>query len=80
MAQVRNNESQFGGEYMIQDRDHMSEIDQAADDANRGRVRQSEQSQSGGRQQGGDDSASGQQGSGDHSANRQQGGGRRQNY
>jgi hypothetical protein len=69
MAEVRNNQSQFGGEYMIQDRDHMSEIDQATDNAKHGGVRQSEQSQSSSRQQGGDDSA-----------NRQQGGGRRQNY
>ncbi len=68
MAQVRNNQSRFGGQYMIQDRDHMSEIDQATDKANRGGVRQSEQSQSEGRQQGGDDQR----------ADRQQGGGRRQ--
>lgn len=63
MAQVGNNEDRFGGEYMIQDSDHMSEISQGKDKANRGDVRQAEQSQSGGRQQGsGDQSAGGQQG------------------
>jgi hypothetical protein len=38
MAEVRNNEGRFGGQYMIQDRDHMSEIGQSADKANRGGV------------------------------------------
>ena len=63
MTEVRNNESRFGGQYMIQDRDHMSEIPQTSDKAGRSGVRQSEQSQSDARQQGsGDDSASRQQG------------------
>ena len=63
MSQVGNNEDRFGGEYMIQDRDHMSEIGQDTDKATRGGVRQSEQSQTGGRQQGsGDNSASNRQG------------------
>jgi len=63
MAQVGNNENRFGGEFMIQDSDHMSEIDQSADSANRGNVRQVEQSQTGARQQGsGDQNASSQQG------------------
>ena len=66
MAQVSNSEDRFGGEYMIQDRDHMSEIDQATDKANRGGVRQSDQSQSDTRQQGGEDRASKQQGGGLH--------------
>lgn len=65
MAEVRNDVSRFGGEYMIQDRDHMSEITPATDKATRGKVRQSEQSQSEGRQQGGDD----------HSVASRQGGG-----
>jgi hypothetical protein len=61
MAEVRN-DSRFGGQYMVQDRDHMSEINQAPDKAKRG-VRQSEQAQDGGGQQGGrDQSATGQQG------------------
>ena len=50
MAEERNKESRLGGQYMVQDRNHMGEIAQAPDKANRGRVRQSEQSQSGGRQ------------------------------
>jgi hypothetical protein len=70
MAEVRNDESRFGGQYMIQDRDHMSDIAQTSDKANRSGVRQSEQSQSESRQQG----------AGDDSAGRQQGGGRRQSY
>ena len=57
MAQV-GNESGLGGEFMIQDRDH--EIDRATDKANRG-VRQSEQSQTGGRQQGSGDTTAGRQ-------------------
>jgi len=69
MAEVRNNENRFGGEYMIQDRDHMSEISQTTDKANRGGVRQSEQSHAEGRQQGGD-----------QGAGRQQGGGQRQSH
>lgn len=48
-----NNESQFSGEYMIQDRDHMSGVGQPKAKAN-GSVRQAEQSSSGARQQGGD--------------------------
>jgi hypothetical protein len=80
MAEVRNNESRFGGEYMIQDRDHMSEINQATNEADRGGARQSEQSQSDSRQQGGDDDANAQQGSGDNNRRKQQGGGLRQSY
>ena len=53
MAQAGNSEDRFGGEYMIQDHDHMSEIGQSSDNANRG-VRQADQSQSDRRQQGGD--------------------------
>ena len=78
MAEVRNDAGRFGGEYMVQDSDHMSESGQTADNANHGGVRQSEQSQSEGRQQGGgDQNASRQQG--DDRAVRQQSGQRR-NY
>src|SRR5271155_5147510 len=63
MAQVRNSEDRFGGEYMVQDSNHMSGINQVTDKANRGNARQAEQSQAGGRQQG----------SGDHNASSQQG-------
>ncbi len=51
MAQVGNSEDRFGGEYMIQDRDHMSEIGQGEQNAQRG-SRQADQSQNAGRQQG----------------------------
>jgi hypothetical protein len=67
MAQFGNND-RFGGEFMVQDSDHMSGIDRQADKANRGNVRQTEQSHSAGRQQG----------SGDHGTAHQQGGRRRQ--
>jgi len=63
MTQVGNNENRFGGQYMIQDHDHMAEINQSSDKAKRGDVRQTEQSQSNGRQQGaGDQRSSRQQG------------------
>jgi hypothetical protein len=62
MAEDRNEQGRFGGQYMVQDRDHMSDIAQVPDKANRDRVRQSDQSQTGGRQQGSDRSASRQQG------------------
>jgi hypothetical protein len=59
MAKVGNNAAQFSGEYMIQDRDHLSEPSTAP----RPNARQAEQSQSRNRQQGhGDQNASGQQG------------------
>jgi hypothetical protein len=61
MAEDRNNEGRFGGPYMVQDRDHMSEISPVTDKANRGGVGQSEQSQAGGRQQGSDDHSPGRQ-------------------
>lgn len=61
MAEDRNEQSRFGGQYMVQDRDHMSEVPQATDKANRGGVRQSEQSQGDARQQGGDDRSAGRQ-------------------
>jgi hypothetical protein len=51
MAQVGNSQDRFGGEYMIQDRDHMSETNQVTDNANRGSARQAEQSQKNGRRQ-----------------------------
>jgi hypothetical protein len=63
MAQVGNSENSFGGEYMIQDHDHMSEISNSTDSAQRGNARQVEQSQSRDRQQGSvDQNASAQQG------------------
>ena len=68
MAEDRNSESRFGGQYMVQDRDHMSEIPQATDKATRGGTRQSEQSQAGARQQGGEQNARGQQGGGQRQA------------
>lgn len=49
---------------MIQDRDHMSEIQETKDKATRGGVRQSQQSQSEARQQGGDDQGAKSQGGG----------------
>jgi hypothetical protein len=52
MAQVGNSENSFGGEYMIQDHDHLSEVSKSTGSAQRGNARQAEQSQSGDRQQG----------------------------
>jgi hypothetical protein len=62
MSQVGNNEDRFGGEFMIQDHDHMADIGQGSGNAKRGR--QAEQGQSEGRQQGGDHSSASQQGGG----------------
>ena len=62
MAEVRNDVSRFGGEYMIQDRDHMSDIAQTSDRAGRSGARQSEQSQSEARQQGSGDASANPQG------------------
>jgi hypothetical protein len=63
MAQVRN-EDRFGGEYMVQDSNHMSGINPATDNANQGNARQAQQSQTGNRQQGSqDNNAASQQGS-----------------
>jgi hypothetical protein len=63
MSQVGTNQDRFGGEYMIQDRDHMSEIGQSTDHAKRRGARQVEQSHSNDRQQGdGNDNASKRQG------------------
>jgi hypothetical protein len=61
MSQVGNNQDRFGGQYMVQDRNHLSEISPATDKAPRG-VRQSDQSQDATRQQGGDQGANTQQG------------------
>jgi hypothetical protein len=57
MAQVGNNENRFGGEFMIQDRDHLSEIPNYDQD-NRG---QAEQSQTVAGQQGGNKNREGSQ-------------------
>jgi hypothetical protein len=63
MAEGKNEAEWHGGEYMIQDRDHMGAAGQMGGEAGRGRSRQSEQSQAGSRQPGGrQDSESGQQG------------------
>jgi hypothetical protein len=61
MAQVQNNQSRFGGEYLIQDSDHMSGISERSNAAQVGAVRQSDQSQTGSRQQGGGDQHAGSQ-------------------
>ena len=70
MAQVGNTEDRFGGEFMIQDRDHMSEVRQTSVKGHRGGNRQSEQSHTESRQQGGDEPGT----------NRQQGDRRRQSH
>jgi hypothetical protein len=62
MAQVGNSEDRFGGEYMIQDNDHMGNVGKAQRIARTDRAHQSEQSGSSSRQQGGDHQDSGQQG------------------
>ena len=67
MAQVGNSAERFGGEFMVQDSDHMSEINPVTEKAGRGNARQAEQSQAGARQQG----------NVDHGASSQQGGERR---
>ena len=67
MAQVGNSAERFGGEFMIQDSDHMSDIKPVTEKASRGNARQAEQSQAGARQQG----------SVDHGTSSQQGGERR---
>jgi hypothetical protein len=63
MAEDKNKAEFEGGEFMIQDRDHLGHAGQMGDQANQGR-RQSEQSepQAGNRQQGGDQQSDGQQG------------------
>ena len=50
MSQVGNSQDRSGGQYMVQDSDHMGESSQGSEKANRGRARQSEQSQKHGRQ------------------------------
>jgi hypothetical protein len=67
MAVDRNKDDRSGGQYMVQDSDHMSQSRPAPDKAKRTGSRQTEQSQVGGRQQGGND----------HGNSRQQGGERR---
>lgn len=49
MAEEKRNAEQFGGEYMIQDRDHMNQMG-----GQTGGGRQSDQSQGDSRQQGGE--------------------------
>lgn len=45
MSQIGNNPEQVGGEYMVQDRDHMVDFGQRSDKAKTGRARQAEQGQ-----------------------------------
>jgi hypothetical protein len=59
MSQVGNSPESVGGEFMIQDRDHMSDSDQKASKANRNRSAQADQSQNETRQQGGSKSEKG---------------------
>lgn len=61
MGQDRNQADRLGGEYMIQDRDHMSETGQMGDEASDRGAQQSDQSQGGGSRQQGDDQQSGRQ-------------------
>ena len=71
MAEDKSEAGRLGGEYMVQDRDHMSEAGQMGGQASHGRGRQFEQSQSGSRQQGGGQQGdSGQQGGEQHRKNR----------
>jgi hypothetical protein len=60
MAQTGNNQSRFGGQYLIQDLNHMSEIE-TAQGAQRNGARQTEQAQQH-QQDGGDENAGTQQG------------------
>ena len=53
MAKDRNKTDRLGGQFMIQDRDHMSEVGQMGDDAKHGGGPQFDQSPSRSRQQGG---------------------------
>ena len=63
MSQARN-EDRFGGEFMVQDSNHLSGTNPTTDTANQGKARQAQQSQSGNRQQGSlDNDAASQQGS-----------------
>ena len=57
MPEDKREAERLGGEHMIHDRDHTTDIGQMGGESRRGGARQSEQSQSGSRQQG-----SGQQG------------------
>jgi hypothetical protein len=59
MTQVGNNQDRFGGEYMIQDSDHMSGIAPSNDQADTGSNKQADQSQNDSRQQGGDRNSTG---------------------
>jgi len=61
MAEDRNDQSRFGGQYMVQDRDHMSDISEVSNKPGRTGVRQADQTQTGARQQGGDDQVAGPQ-------------------
>lgn len=61
MAQVGNSEDRIGGEFMVQDCDHVSENRPVASKAGRNGARQSDQSQKNGRQQGGVDRSNGRQ-------------------
>jgi hypothetical protein len=62
MADEKNKANRFGGPYMIQDSDHMSEIRQVGGEAGEGSSRQVGQSQGDSQQGGVDHSGGGQQG------------------
>ena len=53
MAQVGNTQDRVGGEYMVQDTNHMGQTSQSKHKATRNSARQTEQSHAGDRQQGG---------------------------
>jgi hypothetical protein len=69
MAENRNKSDRLGGEYMIQDRDHMSDAGQVGGGARNTGSRQSEQSHADRPQQGHTHDHGGQQG-GERSAKR----------
>jgi hypothetical protein len=59
MKKIETNNVDLGGEFMIQDHDHMVQADSAKGTRS---ARQSDQSQAGGRQQGDDQGSNRQQG------------------
>jgi hypothetical protein len=70
MAQAGNNDSRFGGEFLIQDSDHMSGISPSPRTVQHGGTRQSEQSQSRGHKQRGTEHHSGGQQGGERKSKR----------
>jgi hypothetical protein len=70
MTEEKNKANRFGGPYMIQDSDHMSEIGQVGGEAMDGGERQVGQSHGETRQQGGGDHSTGGQQGGERSKRR----------